>query len=86
MWAAKPTPKGTNIIGWATNWVGYKTPIDTAEGGLPVRVLSTSASVHDSQAAIPMMRRSAEMMRRSAEMMRRSAERVTSLYDRMDSA
>jgi hypothetical protein len=53
-------------------WKGYKTHIDTAEGGLPVYVLTTSASLSDSQAAIPMLRT--------------SAERVTSLYDLMDSA
>jgi hypothetical protein len=53
-------------------WKGYKTHIDTADGGLPVCVLTTSASLHDSQVAIPMLRR--------------SAQRVTSLYDLMDSA
>lgn len=53
-------------------WKGYKTHMDTADGGLPVNVLTTSASLHDSQVAIPMMRT--------------SAERVTSLYDLMDSA
>jgi hypothetical protein len=62
----------TDTNGHKHAWVGYKTHIDTADGGLPVTVITTSASLHDSQAAIPMMRR--------------TAERVTSLYDLMDSA
>jgi len=53
-------------------WIGYKAHIDTADGGLPVTVVTTSASLHDSQVAIPMARR--------------TAERVTSLYDLMDAA
>ena len=58
--------------GYSHCWVGYKSHIDTVDGGLPVNVLTTSASLHDSQVAIPMMQR--------------TAERVTSLYDLMDSA
>ena len=53
-------------------WVGYKAHIDWTDGGLPVNVVTTSASIHDSQVAIPMAKR--------------TAERVTSLYDLMDSA
>jgi hypothetical protein len=58
--------------GHAHWWIGYKTHIDTADGGLPVTVVTTSASLHDSQVAIPMARR--------------TALRVTSLYDLMDAA
>lgn len=58
--------------GYVHYWKGYKTHIDTADGGLPVCVVTTSASLHDSQVAIPMMRT--------------SAGRVTCLYDLMDSA
>jgi Transposase domain (DUF772) len=36
-------------------WDGYKLHIDVADGGLPVSCLITSASVRDSQAAIPLM-------------------------------
>lgn len=53
-------------------WVGYKFHVDVADGGIPISALTTSASLHDSQAAIPLARM--------------SAERVTSLYDLMDSA
>ena len=54
-------------------WVGWKAHIDWADGGLPLNVLTTSASLHDSQVAIPLAKR--------------TAERVTSsLYDLMDSA
>ena len=54
------------------SWQGYKAHIDTADGDLPVNVVTTSASVHDSQLAIPMMRQTSEY--------------VISLYDLMDSA
>jgi hypothetical protein len=53
-------------------WVGWKAHIDWADGGLPLSVVTTSASLHDSQVAIPLAKR--------------TAERVTSLYDLMDSA
>jgi hypothetical protein len=35
-------------------WVGYKEHIDWTDNGLPLQARITSASVHDSQAAIPM--------------------------------
>lgn len=54
------------------SWIGWKSHIDWADGSLPVNVLTTSASLHDSQVAIPMARQ--------------SAQRVLSLYDLMDSA
>lgn len=53
-------------------WIGYKLHIDSAEGGIPVTCVLTSASVHDSQVAIPL-----------ATM---TATRVANLYDLLDSA
>ncbi len=53
-------------------WIGHKPHLDTADGRIPVSAILTSASTHDSQAAIPL-----------ATM---SAQRTTSLYDLMDSA
>ena len=37
-------------------WVGYKMHIVTVDGDIPVAALTTSASMHDSGAAIPLMR------------------------------
>ena len=54
------------------HWKGYKLHVDWADGEIPISAVLTSASVHDSQAAIPL-----------AEM---SSRRVTSFYDLMDSA
>jgi len=61
-----------NAKGHTTSWIGYKLHIDTADGDIPISCLLTSASLHDSQAAIPL-----------ASM---TASRVTNLYDLMDSA
>lgn len=61
-----------NAKGHATRWVGYKLHIDTADGDIPISCLLTSASLHDSQAAIPLARM--------------TASRVVNLYDLMDSA
>jgi hypothetical protein len=61
-----------NSKGHTTSWIGYKLRIDTADGGIPVSCLLTSASLHDSQVAMPL-----------AEI---TNQRVTSLYDMMDSA
>lgn len=61
-----------NAKGYQETWIGYKLHIDTADGDIPVSCLLTSASVHDSQAAIPL-----------ATM---TAGRVINLYDLMDSA
>ena len=61
-----------NAKGVRQTWVGYKLHIDAADGGVPVSCLLTSASLHDSQAAIPL-----------ASL---TAERVDNLYDLMDAA
>lgn len=53
-------------------WQGWKFHIDWADGALPVNALTTSASLHDSQVAIPM----------SAI----TSRRITYLYELADSA
>ncbi len=53
-------------------WKGWKLHIDWADGEIPVSALLTSASLHDSQGAIPLATI--------------SARRVTSFYDLMDAA
>jgi K+-transporting ATPase c subunit len=61
-----------NAKGHQESWIGYKPHIDSADGEIPISCVLTSASVHDSQLAIPL-----------ATM---TAARVTNLYDLMDSA
>ncbi len=61
-----------NSKGHTTSWIGYKLHIDAADGGIPISCILTSASLHDSQVAIPL-----------ATM---TDERATNLYDLMDSA
>ena len=61
-----------NAKGHLTSWIGYKLHIDTGDGDIPISCLLTSASLHDSQAAIPLATI--------------TASRVTNLYDLMDSA
>ena len=61
-----------NAKGYKTSWIGYKLHIDTADGDVPVTCLLTSASLHDSQVALPLATI--------------TARRVTNLYDLMDSA
>ena len=58
--------------GHRESWRGYKLHIDAADGGIPLSCILTSASLHDSQAAIPL-----------ATM---TGTRVSHLYDLMDSA
>ena len=61
-----------NSKGYKESWTGYKLHIDVVDGQIPVCCLLTSASVHDSQVAIPLMRV--------------TGQRITYLYDIMDSA
>jgi len=61
-----------NSKGYKETWIGYKLHIDAADGQIPISCILTSASLHDSQAAIPLARL--------------TAQRVTNLYDLMDSA
>lgn len=71
-------PKGCNIgtkknsKGHAEHWIGYKLHLDIADGCVPISSILTSASLNDSQVAIPL-----------AEM---TARRVVNLYDLMDAA
>ena len=62
----------SNAQGYKNSWNGYKLHLDTADCGIPVSALLTSASMHDSLAAMPL-----SLM---------SAQRVTSCYDLMDAA
>jgi hypothetical protein len=54
-------------------WVGYKLHLLTVEGDIPVAALTTSASMHDTGAAIPLMRLAC-------------ARGLTVLYDLFDAA
>ena len=42
-----------NAKGYTQKWTGYKLHMDVADGGVPISCLVSSASLHDSQAAIP---------------------------------
>lgn len=61
-----------NAQGYKVSWNGYKLHIDTADCGVPIAALLSSASMHDSRAAIPL-----SLI---------SAARVTNFYDVMDAA
>jgi len=61
-----------NSSGHNVPWGGYKLHIDTADGDIPISCILTSASVHDSQVALPLL-----LM---------TKKRVENLYDLMDSA
>ena len=61
-----------NSKGHEQYWRGYKLHLDVADGQVPVSAVLTSASVHDSQAAIPLMTM--------------TSQRVVHLYELMDSA
>ena len=58
--------------GYKTTWIGYKLHVDVSDGDIPISCVLTSASLHDSQVAIPLATI--------------TNERVASLYDVMDSA
>jgi hypothetical protein len=63
----KQNSKGNKEI-----WIGYKLHIDVASGQIPVSCVPTSASVHDSQVAIPLMAM--------------TGARIDYLYELMDAA
>jgi transposase len=48
----------TGSKGRVFHWIGFKLHLDVADGGLPISAFTTSASVHDSQLAIPLSRMS----------------------------
>lgn len=62
----------TSSKGHHYHWRGYKLHLDVADGQIPITAMLTSAHVHDSKAAIPMMTI--------------TSQRVCYLYDLMDSA
>ena len=62
----------TNSKGFKSSWIGYKLHLDVADGQIPISAVVTSASVHDSQVAIPLATL--------------TAARVINLYDVMDAA
>ena len=43
-----------NAKGYKETWAGYKLHLDAADGGVPVSCILTSASLHDSQVALPL--------------------------------
>lgn len=59
-----------NSKGYKQTWIGYKLHLDVVDGDIPISAILTSASLHDTQVAIPL-----------AQM---SDDRVTNLYDLMD--
>ena len=61
-----------NAQGYKVSWDGYKLHLDTADCGVPIAAVLSSASMHDSPAAIPL-----SLI---------SVARVTNLYDLMDAA
>lgn len=58
--------------GYKETWKGYKLHIDVSDGQIPISCILTSASLYDSQAAIPL-----SLL---------TSQRITNLYDLMDSA
>jgi hypothetical protein len=60
----------TNSKGNKDYWIGYKFHVRVTDGNLPLVAVTTAASVHDSQVAIPLMQLSDRI--------------VTSLYELMD--
>lgn len=61
-----------NSAGHQYYWRGFKLHLDVADGQIPITAILTSASVHDSQVAIPLMTI--------------TSSRVVHLYELMDSA
>jgi hypothetical protein len=61
-----------NSQGYRQAWIGYKLHVDVNDCGLPISAVLTTASLNDSQVAVPLMKM--------------TSERVTYLYDLMDSA
>jgi hypothetical protein len=61
-----------NAKGYSTSWNGYKLHLDINDIGLPISALVTSASLHDSQVAVPLIKM--------------TSQKVMYLYDLMDAA
>ncbi len=58
-----------NAKGCKESWRGCKMHVDAADGDVPVSCILTSASLHDSQAAIPLARMTAERVDHCCELM-----------------
>lgn len=61
-----------NSKGFKETWIGFKFHVDAADGQIPVSCILTSASIHDSQVALPL-----------AAM---TSQRIINLYDLADAA
>jgi len=61
-----------NAKGYTETWNGFKLHVDVNDFGLPLSAVLTSASVHDSQVAVPLMKL--------------TGGKLTYLYDVMDAA
>jgi len=61
-----------NSKGYKESWTGYKLHVDVNDAGFPLSAVLTSASVHDSQVAIPLMKM--------------TSSKVQYCYDLMDAA
>ena len=61
-----------NSKGYKETWIGYKLHLDCIDGDIPISAILSSASLHDSQVAIPLSQM--------------SSERLANLYDLMDAA
>jgi hypothetical protein len=61
-----------NAKGYKESWIGYKFHVDVNDAGFPLSAVITSASVHDSQVAIPLMKL--------------TSNKVQYCYDLMDAA
>jgi hypothetical protein len=61
-----------NAKGYTETWNGFKLHLDTNDCGFPLSAILTSASVHDGQVAIPLMKL--------------TSSKVTYCYDLMDAA
>jgi transposase len=61
-----------NAQGYHTAWNGYKLHLDTADCGIPINAILSSASMHDSRAALPLA-----LM---------TTQRISYCYDVMDAA
>lgn len=70
----KKCDRGTkkNAKGYKESWTGYKLHVDVNDAGFPLAAVLTSASVHDSQVAIPLMKL--------------TSNKVQYCYDLMDAA
>jgi hypothetical protein len=61
-----------NSQGYKSSWKGYKLHLDTIDGDIPISAILTSASVHDSQVALPLSKM--------------TERKINACYELMDSA